>query len=369
MARPVDAYDKRHDGAAPWRRSATAGFPLTETFDLDWFEKLTGFAETDYASTRAKLKVGSGKLTSLVNGMSYSTGVLELASLSDLRNQVRSAEAISGRMQVSLVSGDVRDMHWQRAFAGALFQVASQFNLLEMIGPNRTPEDGVTIYQHDGTQGPACAMAAGAATIYRNYFAEVRGRPGQTADRQLDALADLGATLRKRLAPDVGELWSMMNGYALAHRSGLDAITRLLESSSADEIDELRGHLRIGLHWDVEVTDAGPPFAIVSQAFCSALPVAYSRHDPRSWERFARLVLEAAYEATLWAAVRNAQRGGSRIVLLTSLGGGAFGNDESWIEAGLVRALELASGSGLDVRLVSHAEPSPAFLRIKRMFS
>jgi hypothetical protein len=336
---------------------------------LDWFERLTGFIETDYASTRAKLKVRSGKLTSLVNGMSYRTGLLELVSLSDLRNRVRSAHAEPGRLRVSLISGDVRDMHWHRAFAGALFQVASQFNLLEMIGPNKTPEDGVTSYQNDGTQGPACAMAAGAATIYRNYFAKVGGRLGQTKDRQLDALADLGAALRERLAPDVGELWSMVNGYALAHRPGLDAITRLLESSDHAEIDELRSRLRIGLHWDVEVTDAGRPFALVSQAFCSALPVAYSRHGAQHWARFARLVLEAAYEATLWAALLNARRGSSNIVLLTSLGGGAFGNDETWIEAGLVRALKQASGFNLDVRLVSYGAPSPAFLRIERMFA
>jgi len=336
---------------------------------VDWFERLTGFVETDYASTRARLEVRSNKLISLVNGMSYRTGLLELASLSDLRNQVRSAQAASGRLRVSLVSGDVREMHGHRVFAGALFQVASQFNLLEMVGPNKTPEDGVTIYQNDRTQGPACAMAAGAATIYRNYFAKVDGRLGQTRDRQLDALADLGTALRERLAPDVGELWSMTNGYALAHRSGLDAITRVLESSSPDEIDELRGHLRIGLHWDVEVTDAGRPFPLVSQAFCSALPVAYSQHGPRHWARFASLVLEAAYEATLWAAALNARRSGSNIVLLTSLGGGAFGNDESWIEAGLVRALKLASGLDLDVRLVSHGDPSAAFLRIERMFA
>ncbi|WP_245316866.1 hypothetical protein [Bradyrhizobium manausense] len=50
----------------------------------------------------------------------------------------------------------------------------------------------MTIYQSDSTQGPACAIAAGAATIYRNYFAKVAGRLGQTKDRQIDALADLG---------------------------------------------------------------------------------------------------------------------------------------------------------------------------------
>lgn len=335
---------------------------------MDWFERLTGFTETDYASTRAKLKVRNGKLISLVNGMSYSTGQLELASLSDLRIQTRSAPAVPGRLRVSLISGDVRDMHWHRAFTGALFQIASQFNLLEMIGPNKTPEDGVTIYQNDGTQGPACAMAGGAATIYRNYFAKVDSRLGQTKHRQLDALADLGTALRERLSPDVGELWSMVNGYALAHRSGLEAITRMLECSNPNEIDELRGRLRIGLHWDVEVTDAGRPFPLVSQAFCSALPVAYSQHGPRHWARFACLILEAAYEATLWAAALNAKHSGSNIVLLTSLGGGAFGNDESWIEAGLVRALKLASGLDLDVRLVSYGAPSPAFLRIERMF-
>jgi hypothetical protein len=265
--------------------------------------------------------------------------------------------------------GDVWEIHQRPEFAGAVFQVASQFNLLEMIGPHKTPEDGVTIYQYDGTQGPACAMAAGAATIYRNYFADVGGRSGQTKDRQLDALADLGSALRKRLAPDVGELWSMVNGYALAHRDGLDAITQLLDRSTPDDIDDLRGHLRIGLHRDVEVTDASRPFPLVSQAFCSALPVAYGDVSPRRWLGLACLVLEAAYEATLWAAVENARRGRSKTVLLTSLGGGAFGNTESWIDAGLLRALKLAAGFDLDVRLVSYGEPPFSFLRLEQIFA
>jgi hypothetical protein len=337
---------------------------------MDWFQRLTGFVETDYAATRAKLEVSGDRLVSLVNGESYSTGHLALVSLAELRDQLKAAApSESGRLSVSLMRGDVWEMHQRPEFAGALFQVASQFNLLEMAGPHKTPEDGVTIYQYDATQGPACAMAAGAATIYRNYFADVGGRSGQTRDRQLDALTDLGAALRKRLAPTVGELWSMVNGYALAHRSGLDAVTALLAGSSADDIDELRGHLRIGLHRDVEVTGAARPFPLVSQAFCSALPVAYSEIGPRHWSRLAGLVLEAAYEATLWAAVTNARRGRSKIVLLTSLGGGAFGNDESWIEAAVVRALGLARGFALDVRLVSYGEPPWSFLRIEQMFA
>jgi len=126
----------------------------------------------------------------------------------------------------------------------------------------------------------------------------------------------------------------MKNGYALCRGSGLEAIAGLLERSTSDEIDRFRGKLRIGLHHDVEVADAAQPFPVVSQVFCSALSVAYSQISPQRWSRFAALVLEAAYEATLWAAVLNARRSSSKIVLLTSLGGGAFGNDESWIEGG-----------------------------------
>ena len=139
-------------------------------------------------------------------------------------------------------------MHAEPELEGALFQVASQFNLLEMTGPNVTPEDGVTRYSGDHTQGPACAIAAGAATIYRNYFAPVAGESGQTRERQIDALATLGAALSARVGRPVSDLWAMRNGYALCTEDGLDAITGLL-ADGADELrDELRGQLAIGLH-------------------------------------------------------------------------------------------------------------------------
>jgi hypothetical protein len=90
----------------------------------------------------------------------------------------------------------------------------------------------------------------------------------------------------------------------------------------------------------VEVTDAaGPDRPLVSQAFCSALPVA--RVPSALWEKFALLVLEAAYEATMWAAVLNAQRGVSNVVFLTLLGGGAFGNRGRWIDAAMRQAPDL----------------------------
>jgi hypothetical protein len=155
---------------------------------MDWFEKLTGFSETSYSDTLAKLKVDGNRLHSLVTGESFGVGELELVSLQALRVRLKSADGPLGRLKARVVTGNVRKMHRLPENAGALFQVASQFNLLEMMRPTVTPDDGVTCYELDPTQGPACAIAAGAATIYRNYFAPVGGRHGQTTERQLERI-------------------------------------------------------------------------------------------------------------------------------------------------------------------------------------
>jgi hypothetical protein len=183
------------------------------------------------------------QLRSLVNDASYGIGELEVVSL-------------GARLRTSAVTGDVRRLHAAPENAGALFQVASQFNLLEMVGPSVTPEHGVTRYQHDHTQGPACAIAAGAATIYRNYFVPVGGSYGQTANRQIDTLAALGEALGDALRLPVSALWTMQNGYALCARTGLDAISDYLGNLDSDEVDRLRRKLCVGIHRDVEATEA-----------------------------------------------------------------------------------------------------------------
>ena len=69
------------------------------------------------------------------------------------------------------------------------------------------------------------------------------------------------------------------------------------------------------------------------------MSVAYGVGPASLWAELAALVLEAAYEATLLAGLLNAARGASKRVLLTRLGGGAFGNLDDWIDAGMLRAL------------------------------
>jgi hypothetical protein len=96
---------------------------------MDWFEKLTGFRETSYDDTRAKLKVDGNRLHSLINGASYAIGELELVSLQTLRERVKSSAGPHGRLKVNVATGDVGQMHQSPENAGALFitrRLASQ---------------------------------------------------------------------------------------------------------------------------------------------------------------------------------------------------------------------------------------------------
>ena len=45
-------------------------------------------------------------------------------------------------------------------------------------------------------------------------------------------------------------------------------------------------------------------------------------------------------------------------MLLTLLGGGAFGNAREWIHTAIQRAISKTQAHGLDVRMVSYGQPS-----------
>jgi len=320
-----------------------------------WFETLTGFREESPPQVRANITVDGETLRSHANGRVFVHGQLETPTLAELRERVRASGHNRGKLSVREVVANVQDLHTDAANARALFQVASQFNLLEMASPSFTPERGVGIYEHDRTQGPACAVAAGAGTIYRNYFAIVNGQTGQSANNQIDCLADVGVALGNT----GNRLWEMRNGYALASESGLVEIAHRLQAASESELDTLRQLLRIGIQWNTQVTLNNSSHT-VSQAYCSALPVAYSPHSSELWAPFARLILEAAYEATICTAILNAMGHGSNRLFLTLLGGGVFGNETACIVGAIQRALTLYNDVELDVAIVSYGSPTSA---------
>lgn len=331
-----------------------------------------GFRESTPARVRDYLNLNGPWLVSRINGRRVRWGELVTPSLGELRAAVGEASPTEGPpATVDEVVGDVGALHRAPAHAGALFQAASQFNLLEMASPDVTPDRGVGLYEHDHTQGPTCAVACGGGTIYRNYFAPVPTAAGvqigQTAEHQIDCLAELGAALGHD--PAAGRaLWEMRNGYALATRGGLARVNDQLAAADERARDALRGLLRVGVQRDVEVLAArggapGTPHAVghtVTQVYGAALPVAYGRPPAHLWEPLARLVLEASYEATILVA----RRYGIETLYLTLLGGGVFGNDEAWIADALERALRRAAG--LRVHIVSYGAPKPVVGRVVR---
>ena len=318
-----------------------------------WFERLTGFPERGSADVVARIREDGPYLISTSNGRRMRRGEFALVALAELREQ-RDRTGHHGSTTVREVVADVRELHTEPAAAGATFQVASQFNMLEMVGPHVTPEAGIDRYELDRTQGPACATACGAGTLHRNYLVPIGTGGdtvrGQTADRQLDGFADLATAL----GLDV----EMRNGYAFLTPEQLTHAGRRLADLTGPERDDLAGSLKVGVQAETEVTwrDVGHS---VTQVFCSALPMSYGGGEQALWEPLARLVLDAAYEATFAAAVGAAARSGNRTLYLTLLGAGVFGNPADWVVDALRRALRLHATAGLDVRVVSYGQPHP----------
>ncbi|MAQ18999.1 MAG: hypothetical protein CMN30_29900 [Sandaracinus sp.] len=314
-----------------------------------WFQDLFGFPETTWAETRSRFAVEGEELVALPTGRRFGVGTFATPTLHALRE--RSEGFAPGTLRHAHVAiGDVLELH--AAHEGAMFQAASQFNCLEFPGPDTTPEDGVTGYAHDPTQGPACSLAAAAATVYRNYFAPVGEHVGQTAQHQLNGLAGV-----LRALGDAGTKVEVRNGYTFSDDARLEPLNAALETLDRDD---LMGGLRVGIQSRCAVTFASrfqPPDAPrhVSQAFCSALSCGYSPGSLARWRGLAKLVLDGAYEATLLAAAQDREDGrGSGVVWLTFLGGGVFGNSPVWIADAIGRALRRAAHLPLDVRVAHY---------------
>lgn len=326
---------------------------------IGWFEALTGLTDDSPEHVRRHIHMRDGKMISTANGRSLSPGTLTIPALGTLREQAADLPK-QGSLNLQQIVADVQELHRDPGNRGATFQVASQFNLLEMTSPDICPEDGIARYAYDPTQGPACAMACGAGTLYRNYFVPQNGVIGQNRATQIDTLSELGDAVGNH-----GQrYWAMTNGYALPTAQGLTEMA----TCAATEADSLADLIRVGVQSDTEVTLPNCGHT-VTQVYASALPIAYSPLPQQAFEPFARLVLNAAYEATCYAAVLNALKTGNRRLFLTQLGGGAFGNRPDWIADAIERSLLKFAQSGLDIRIVSYGQSSQVITDLIERYS
>lgn len=316
-----------------------------------WFEQLTGFKEGSAENVRANLEIDGDSFTSKANNKNFAFGKLEIPTLDELKFTSPSIEMFNDKIQVEEIVADVQELHCRVENANAIFQAASQFNLLEMVGPHISPENGIDRYEHDYTQGPACAIACGAGTIYRNYFVNLGSQIGQTRAKQIDCLDLIG----KELNNEQLNLWEMQNGYAMANQNGLLIISRIIAALNNKQREQLKGKLKVGIQWNTEVTKSITKHK-VTQVYCSALPVAYCHIETFYWGYFARLILEATYEAALYTALRNLDENDSNLVYLTLVGGGAFGNEEHWILESLQQAIIKFRNTPLKIKVVSYGQ-------------
>ena len=289
---------------------------------MDWFEKTFGFKE-NLDNIKDNIKIDGNKLFTNTSARKFIYGTLEIPSVKELRDRLPQEK---GSINISQIMGNVATVHEQEP--SAMFQVASQFNLLEMISPEITREQGITRYIYDRTQGPACAMACPYGTLYRNYFSDV------------NTLKDIEYMFNIKY-------WEMKNGYALFEKDNLIAFNKLIDANREEIIEKLR----VGVQWDTEVAKTGD---LVSQVYCSALPVSY-HYDINTdvFEKFARVILEATYEAAFIASILNKK---SNRLFLTLIGGGAFGNDKEWILDAIQKNINKFKNYDLDLIFINYSE-------------
>ena len=299
---------------------------------MTWFEDMFGFKESGYERVKKNMKMEDGNLVSLVNGKSFDVGQFSTPSLGELREQVNLEAPVEPGTPVALeivhfAVSDIYEEHFHPMNEGAMFQVASQFNCLEFISQAVVPENGVTGYASDNTQGPACSLACPGATVYRNYFATTpQGNVGQTAEDQINNLDDL----EEFVDNDKKVYWRTRNGYTNSTSKNLSRFSKMCVAGTWDR-KEMLSKVKIGLQIRPDAIRTYTTQKVVqkvSQAFCSGISISYSQAGQDDWSILARIVLDAAYECTLLATILNVARGlGTNIVILTFIGGGVFGND------------------------------------------
>lgn len=249
---------------------------------------------------------------------------------------------------------------------GAVFQVASQFNCLEMVGPSVRPEDGITRYILDGTQGPACAISCSSALFYRNYLYNGKG---QLKDQQINLLQEI----EKLVDNKKFNYWKIQNGYCLTNNAENATILNKKIFQEEEFRIKIKEKLMVGINWDTEVNRKKNNSASIAnqricQVFCSTMALSYDKHKfhlKELWEPFCKLLLEGMYEATLSVASILAHLRKKRVkVFLTAIGGGVFGNPKNWIADAIKKSLKKHSNEPLDVFMVHYSSIPSQFKNI-----
>ena len=346
---------------------------LSSWYSASWFEDAFGFEErSSYKTTKQKLMKQLSQDESKINGIG--TGVLELPKVRDLiAGATRTTQAGKlkllrggcggGERTVRVIRARVQSLIRDPRNAGAIFQVASNFNFLEGHGD---PTGGVGYYIHDHTQGPAVVLATPAATAYRNYLVRfpssspssstTAGNRGQTKTRQIGelVLSDVRDELFKMMVsrqrrqsakPNGGFatttnnrnlFWTERNGYLTFTTEQLERTAAILRNSATNNggggeaaFEEMRVGTVVGAAvWDPIIPESDRGFRV--NLILNSSPTVADSTAPRNhpdWEIVLRHFLHATYSSAFAFADRM-----RRPIFLTRVGGGVFGVPKRMID-------------------------------------
>lgn len=208
----------------------------------------------------------------------------------------------------------------------AMIQVASNFNCLEVPSKYTPPNYGnlVENAHTDSTQGPAACFGPLAAYLYRAHFYE----GGQTGIKQINLLEGVKKYF---CTPINGKLTLSGNEQPI---DSVDKVVPLIKCGLHTNIPILFGREESGLNFELD-----EPHPLIDQVFNASINLRdYGKRVAKSdLILINRALLRASYESAYLSAIyRN-----RKVLYLTFVGGGVFGNPIPMILEEIVRAHKL----------------------------
>ena len=326
---------------------------------INWFDAIFGFIEQDYSKTKNEmLKLYLAGKNKYINEVEI--GDFMLLDLEQLYTLC--TNKYGGTVKFKHIVANIKEIHKSSNNDNATIQVASQFNCLEMIDYNKSPEHGITCYENDKTQGPICVMCTPTGLAYRNYIYN----GGQNKNQQIN-MSDNLLTYFKLLDNSIN--WTVKNGYLM-----IDDVQVLLKISKLLKNNDIRktakNKIKAGIHTNIGVfIDETKYCHTVNHVLCSGLPISYHQYplnDINLWDGLSELFLEAYYEITLlMACVNNMMKDTSSPCYLTQIGGGVFGMKKSLINKAITNACNLINslGHNLDVFMVHYGSIDQSYCK------
>ena len=316
----------------------------------DWFKIIFSDVEK---KVKGAIKITTNQNITLlnINSKVLQAGEFVLESYDSLQKGIENKGEQNLRFKI--IPDSVTDLIWKDT-EKSVFQAASQFNCLEMAHPSATPENGITNYYTDKTQGPKCAIMCGAGTYYRNYLYN----GGQTRIKQIntieESLKSIGFLTKGNVISDGTNEFRYSNGYLLGDIKSHEAVGNILKNQQL--LSQFRSNFNIGIHYDTQVWNTE---RTVHQVYASALPLSYSnigKNDVIKGSGIEKFVqeLNLVYETTILAAekCRIRDKTDRKKVYLTLVGGGVFENPIANIVLAIRSVLEKYKHLPLDIILV-----------------